>query len=73
MRKDVIMIQKNTMTKQLQNFAQEAENKFGIKVFQIHNHKDEGYLNGKTWKPNCHAYMFLMGHKKMARVVSWEI
>lgn len=56
-REGVIVIQKDTTMQQLQEFARKAEEKFGIKAIQIHIHKDEGYKNGKTWKPNLHAHI----------------
>lgn len=56
-REGVIVIQKDTTMQQLQEFARKAEERFGIKAIQIHIHKDEGYKNGKTWKPNLHAHI----------------
>lgn len=31
--------------------------RFGIEAFQIHIHKDEGYMNAKQWTPNLHAHV----------------
>nr|CRY97075.1 hypothetical protein [uncultured prokaryote] len=56
-REGVVVIQKGTTMQQLQEFARKAEERFGIKAIQIHMHKDEGYKNGKTWKPNLHAHI----------------
>ena len=56
-REGVVVIQKGTTMQQLQEFARKAEERFGIKAIQIHIHKDEGYKNGKAWKPNLHAHI----------------
>lgn len=56
-REGVVVIQKGTTMQQLQEFAKKAEERFGIKAIQIHIHKDEGYKNGKIWKPNFHAHI----------------
>lgn len=56
-REGVIVIKEDTTMKDLQDFAQKAEERFGIKAIQIHIHKDEGYQNGSEWKPNLHAHV----------------
>lgn len=56
-REGVIVISKSTTMDQLQEFAQKAEQKFGIKAIQIHMHKDEGHQGSQEWKPNLHAHI----------------
>lgn len=56
-REGVIVINKHTTMDQLQEFAQKAEQKFGIKAIQIHMHKDEGHQGSQEWKPNLHAHI----------------
>lgn len=59
-REGVIVLSEKTELKDLQNFAQKAEDKFGIKAFQIYIHKDEGHYKDqeqKEWKPNLHAHI----------------
>ena len=56
-REGVIVINKHTTMDQLQDFAQKAEQKFGIKAIQIHMHKDEGHQGSQEWKPNLHAHI----------------
>ena len=34
-----------------------CKERFGIEAFQIHIHKDEGYMNAKQWTPNLHAHV----------------
>ena len=42
---------------ELQQFATVCKERFGIKHFKIHIHKDEGYMNAKQWTPNLHAHV----------------
>ena len=42
---------------ELQQFAAVCKERFGIEAFQIHIHKDEGYMNAKQWTPNLHAHV----------------
>lgn len=60
-REEVVVIEDGTTLRQLQNFAERIEERFGIHTFQIYTHKDEGASvwddNAETWKPNYHAHM----------------
>lgn len=60
-REGVVVIEDSTTLRQLQNFAERIEERFGIHTFQIYTHKDEGAGvwdgNAETWKPNYHAHM----------------
>lgn len=56
-REGVVVIDKSTTMEQLQDFAHMIDERFGIKTIQIHIHRDEGYKNGKEWKPNLHAHL----------------
>lgn len=56
-REGVIVIEPGTSMDQLRDFATRCEERFGIKTFQIHMHKDEGHMNSKEWKPNLHAHI----------------
>lgn len=56
-REGVVVIKEETTMKDLQDFAQKAQERFGIKAIQIHIHKDEGHQNGSEWKPNLHAHV----------------
>lgn len=56
-REGVIVIDKNTTMQQLKDFGEKCEKRFGIKPFQIHIHRDEGYKNSKEWKENLHAHI----------------
>jgi predicted nucleic acid-binding Zn-ribbon protein len=60
-REGVVVIEDGTTLRQLQNFAERIEERFGIHTFQIYTHKDEGANvwngNAETWKPNYHAHM----------------
>lgn len=56
-REGVIVIGADTKMEHLQDFAQKCEQRFGIKAFQIHIHRDEGHMNAKDWKPNLHAHI----------------
>lgn len=56
-REGVVVIEQSTTMEQLKKFADELEDRFGIKTLQIHTHKDEGHKNSTEWKPNLHAHM----------------
>lgn len=56
-REGVIVIEEGTTMEQLKTFASRCEQDFGIKAFQIHVHRDEGYQNSKEWTPNLHAHI----------------
>ena len=46
-REGVIVIKQETTMQELQQFAAVCKERFGIEAFQIHIHKDEGYMNAK--------------------------
>src|ERR1035437_6861351 len=56
-REGVIVIQEGTTMEHLKTFTSRCEQDFGIKAFQIHIHRDEGYSNAKEWTPNLHAHV----------------
>lgn len=60
-REGVVVIEDGTTLRQLQDFAERIEERFGIHTFQIYTHKDEGASvwdgNTEAWKPNYHAHM----------------
>lgn len=56
-REGVVVINDSTTMEQLQHFSKQCEQEFGIKAFQIHIHRDEGYRNAQEWKPNLHAHV----------------
>ena len=56
-REGVIVIKQETTMQELQQFATVCKERFGIEAFQIHIHKDEGYMNAKQWTPNLHAHI----------------
>ena len=56
-REGVVVIDRSTTMKQLRNFADKCEERFGIKAFQIHIHRDEGHHKSKEWKENLHAHI----------------
>lgn len=60
-REGVVVIEDGTTLRQLQDFAERIEERFGIHTFQIYTHKDEGASvwdgNIEAWKPNYHAHM----------------
>lgn len=57
-REAVVVIEDTTTMNDLQNLAQRLQQRFGIEVFQIAIHKDEGYKNSKQQlKLNLHAHL----------------
>lgn len=57
-REAVINLKKDNTIWDLRELARRLEKRFGIKAFQIYDHRDEGHhdKNG-VWKPNYHAHM----------------
>ena len=57
-REAVVVIEDTTTMDDLQNLAQRLQQRFGIDIFQIAIHKDEGYKNSKQQlKLNLHAHL----------------
>lgn len=56
-REGVVVINENTTISDLKMFARKAEEKFGIKAFQIYIHRDEGHQKDGVWKCNQHAHI----------------
>ena len=53
----VVVIRKDTTMEQLQDFAQKCKDQLGISAFQIHIHRDEGWMRSKNPKMNYHAHI----------------
>jgi hypothetical protein len=56
-REAVVVISELTTMDDLKNLSQKLQERFGIKIFQIAIHKDEGYIKGKDGKLNLHAHL----------------
>lgn len=56
-REGVVVIQKSTTMADLRRLADQYERRYGVRVFQIAIHKDEGHVAAKEWKPNLHAHL----------------
>lgn len=56
-REGVALIRPDTSLKDLERTAKAIEERFRIRTFQIHIHKDEGHWKEGDWKPNLHAHM----------------
>ena len=56
-REGVVVINAKTTKEELHDFTVKCMERFGIMAFQIHIHRDEGYMDGDTWKPNLHAHI----------------
>jgi hypothetical protein len=57
-REAVVVIREDTTMSDLQNLAKRLHDRFGMDVFQIAIHKDEGYKKGKDGlKLNLHAHL----------------
>lgn len=56
-REGVIVIQRSTTMQDLQRFAKECQERWGIVPLQIHIHRDEGYMHAKEWTSNLHAHI----------------
>ena len=56
-REAVVVIDEFTTMDDLKNLSDRFLERFGIDVFQIAIHKDEGYINGKDKKLNLHAHL----------------
>lgn len=58
-REGVVVIKPDTTMSDLRVFADRLQQHFGIRIFQIHMHKDEGHVNKVTGvlKKNLHAHI----------------
>lgn len=60
-RDGVVVMNENVTMDDLKILATKLQERFGIKMMQIHIHRDEGHylknVKPKTWKPNLHAHM----------------
>ena len=56
-REGVVVVHQGTTMEDLKRLSKAYEERFGIKVFQIALHKDEGYMHAKEWTPNLHAHL----------------
>lgn len=57
-REAVVNINEDHKLEDLQRLAKDLEDRFGIRTFQIHVHKDEGHKKSrKEWKRNLHAHL----------------
>lgn len=56
-REAVVVIKEDTTLDDLKNLSARLQERFGIQIFQIAMHKDEGYINGKEKKLNLHAHL----------------
>lgn len=56
-REGVVVVHQGTTMEDLKRLGKAYEERFGIKVFQIALHKDEGYMHSKEWKSNLHAHL----------------
>lgn len=56
-REGVVVVHQGTTMEDLKRLGEAYEERFGIKVFQIALHKDEGYMHAKEWTPNLHAHL----------------
>lgn len=56
-REGVIVIQRSTTMEDLQRFAKECQERWGIVPLQVHIHRDEGYMHAKEWTSNLHAHI----------------
>ena len=60
-RESVVNIKSDTTMDELLRYSERVHEKWGIKVVQIHIHKDEGHYENvqdpTTWKPNLHAHI----------------
>lgn len=56
-REGVIVIDEKTTMDDLMKFSHKCQERFGIKAFQLHIHRDEGHYRGGEWKPNHHAHI----------------
>lgn len=56
-REGVVVVHQGTTMEDLKRLGKAYEERFGIKVFQIALHKDEGYMHAKEWTPNLHAHL----------------
>lgn len=56
-REAVIVIDEKTTMAQLQQLSEAMRTRWGIDVFQISIHRDEGHYVDGNWKPNLHAHI----------------
>ena len=61
-REGVFLIEKNHTNEQILNVAKNIADKYGLKVLQLHIHRDEGHHKSAVagepeWKPNLHAHV----------------
>lgn len=73
-REGVIVVSPTTTMEQLKSFANQCEEEFGIKAFQIHIHKDEGHTpkNTDVWKENLHAHIVFDWTQKNGKSVKMK-
>jgi hypothetical protein len=61
LREGVVIVKENTTMDDLMKFTDAVQERWGIRVIQIHIHRDEGHYEDseeKTgWKPNYHAHI----------------
>lgn len=58
-REAVVVINEKTTMGDMKKLADAFRERFGIDVFQIAIHRDEGFMKSKTWKPNLHAHLVI--------------
>lgn len=56
-REGVVVIKADTTMEDLKKLSEAYRRRFGMEVFQIAIHKDEGYPNAERWTPNLHAHL----------------
>ena len=56
-REGVVVIKADTTMEDLKKLSEAYRRRFGMEVFQIAIHKDEGYPNAEQWTPNLHAHL----------------
>ena len=61
LRESVVRMKPDTTMEDLLNYAQQVQQRWGIRAIQIHIHRDEGhYVNPddkESWVPNLHAHI----------------
>ncbi len=56
-REGVFLFDKHHTIEDAKRLADKIEQRFGIKTFQIHMHRDEGHKKSEEWKENLHGHM----------------
>lgn len=56
-REGVFLFDKHHTIEDAKQLADKIEQRFGIKTFQIHMHRDEGHKKSDEWKQNLHGHM----------------